>query len=132
MLRYALTRFLSLAVSLAVASVVIFVALSVVPGDPAAYMLGLNASPEAVAALRAELGLDAGPVARYFAWVGGMLTGDFGISYTYRTPVAGMVLDRMQVSLPLALMALALSTADRLPGRHLGRRPPRHRRRPRR
>ena len=54
-------------------------------------MLGLNASPEAVAALRTELGLDAGPVERYLAWVGGMLRGDFGISYTYRTPVAGMI-----------------------------------------
>jgi peptide/nickel transport system permease protein len=115
MLRYALTRLLSLAASLAVASVVIFVALSVVPGDPAAYMLGLNASPETVAALRAELGLDAGPVARYFAWVGGMLTGDLGISYTYRTPVSQIVLDRLQVSLPLALMALALSTLIAFP-----------------
>ena len=93
----------------------IFLALQVVPGDPASYMLGLNASPETVAALRAQLGLDAGPVTRYIAWVGGMLTGDFGISYTYRTPVAGMVLDRLQVSLPLALMALALSTAIAFP-----------------
>ena len=65
----------------------IFLTLQVVPGDPASYMLGLNASPETVAALRSELGLDAGPAARYLAWVGGMLTGDFGISYTYRTPV---------------------------------------------
>ena len=83
-------------------------------------MLGMNASPEAVAALRAELGLDAGPLARYLGWVGGMLSGDFGISYTYRTPVAGMVLDRLQVSLPLALMALALSTAIALPVGDLG------------
>ena len=110
MLRYALKRLLSLAISLLVASVVIFVALEIVPGDPAAYMLGLNASPEAVAALRADLGLDAGPLARYLAWVMGMLHGDFGISYTYRTPVAGMILDRLQVSLPLAALALALST----------------------
>ena len=93
----------------------VFLVLEVVPGDPAAYMLGLNASPDTVAALRTELGLDAGPVARYLGWVGGMLTGDFGISYTYRTPVAGMVLDRLQVSLPLALLALALSTAIAFP-----------------
>jgi peptide/nickel transport system permease protein len=78
-------------------------------------MLGMTATPEAVAALRAELGLDQGPVARYLAWVGGMLTGDFGVSYTYRTPVAGMVLDRLQVSLPLALYALALSTLIAFP-----------------
>jgi peptide/nickel transport system permease protein len=115
MLRYALTRFASLALSLAVASLVVFLALEVVPGDPAAYMLGMNATPEAVAALRAELGLDASPLERYLAWVSGMLRGDFGVSYTYRTPVAGMILDRLQVSLPLALYALALSTAVALP-----------------
>ena len=115
MLRYALKRLLSLALSLLVASLVIFLTLQVVPGDPASYMLGLNASPETVAALRAELGLDAGPAARYLAWVGGMLTGDFGISYTYRTPVAGMIADRLQVSLPLALYALALSTLIAFP-----------------
>ncbi len=115
MLRYALKRLVSLGLSLVVASLVIFVTLQVVPGDPASYMLGLNASPEAVAALRTELGLDGGPVARYLGWAGGMLTGDFGVSYTYRTPVAGMVMDRLQVSLPLALMALALSTAIAFP-----------------
>ena len=92
-----------------------FVALQVVPGDPASTMLGMNASPESVAALRDELGLEGGPVARYLGWVGGMLTGDFGVSYAYRTPVAGMVLDRLQVSLPLTLLALALSTAIALP-----------------
>lgn len=115
MLRYALTRLASLAASLAAASLAIFLLVEVVPGDPAATMLGMTATPEAVAALRAELGLDQGPVARYLAWVGGMLTGDFGVSYTYRTPVAGMVLDRLQVSLPLALYALALSTLIAFP-----------------
>ena len=120
MLRYALTRLVSLGSSLVVASLVVFLALEVVPGDPAAYMLGLNASPEAVAALRTELGLDAGPVARYLGWVAGMLAGDFGISYTYRTPVAGMIADRLGVSLPLALYALALSTLIAFPVGHLG------------
>ena len=105
MLRYALTRLTSLAASLLVASLVVFVALEIVPGDPAAYMLGMNASPETVAALRTELGLDAGPVERYLTWVAGLVRGDFGISYTYRTPVAGMIADRLQVSLPLALYA---------------------------
>ncbi len=115
MLRYLLARLVSLAASLGVASLVGFFALEVVPGDPASYMLGMNATPEATAALRAELGLDAAPLARYLDWTGGMLRGDFGISYTYRTPVAGMILDRLQVSLPLALYALALSTLLALP-----------------
>jgi peptide/nickel transport system permease protein len=115
MVRYALMRLASLSLSLVVASLVIFLALEVVPGDPAAYMLGMNASPEAVAALRAELGLDAGPVARYLDWVIGMVRGDFGMSYTYRVPVAEMVADRIEVSLPLALYALALTVGIAFP-----------------
>ena len=115
MLRYALTRLVSLGASLIVASMVIFFAIEIVPGDPAAYMLGMNATPETVAALRSELGLDAGPAARYLGWVGGMIRGDFGTSYTYRTPVAEMVRDRIWISLPLALYALALSTLIAFP-----------------
>ncbi len=115
MLRYGLRRAASMLVSLAVASVVIFCAIEVVPGDPAQYMLGLNASPDTVAALRAELGLDQQPVTRYMSWITGMLRGDFGISYTYRTPVAQMVADRLWISLPLALYALILSTAIAFP-----------------
>ncbi len=115
MLRYALKRLLSLAISLAVASVVIFVAIEVVPGDPASYMLGINARPDTVAALREELGLNMSPPERYIAWVGGLLQGDFGTSYTYRTPVAEMISERLWVSLPLALFALALSTLIAFP-----------------
>lgn len=115
MLRYVARRLVSLAVSLVVASVVIFLALEVVPGDPAAYMLGINAQEDTLAALREELGLNQSRLERYIGWVGGMLTGDFGISYTYRTPVAGMIADRLQVSLPLALYALIMSTLIAFP-----------------
>ncbi|WP_102106701.1 ABC transporter permease [Oceaniglobus roseus] len=115
MLRYALRRGLSLIVSLAVASAVIFLVIEVAPGDPASYMLGVNARPDTVAALRAELGLDVPKVERYLAWVGGMLSGDFGTSYAYRSPVAQMIADRLWVSLPLALYALALSTLVAFP-----------------
>ena len=115
MLRYALKRALSLLISLAIASLVIFLVIEVAPGDPASYMLGINAQPETVAALRAELGLDVPKMQRYLAWVGGMAQGDFGTSYTYRTPVGQMIADRMWVSLPLALYALALSTLIAFP-----------------
>jgi len=115
MLRYLARRLMALVATLLVASAVIFVALEVVPGDPAAYMLGLNAQEDTLAALRAELGLDRSPPQRYLAWVGGMLSGDLGLSYTYRTPVAGMIADRLQVSLPLALYALGLSTLIAFP-----------------
>jgi peptide/nickel transport system permease protein len=115
MLRYTLSRLLSLILSLAAASVVIFLAIEVLPGDPAAYMLGLNAQEDTLAALRAQLGLNGTMWERYWSWVGGMLTGDFGTSYTYRTPVAKMIADRLAVSLPLALYALALSTLIAFP-----------------
>ena len=108
-------RALSLSLSLIVASVVIFLMLQAVPGDPAAFMLGLNASEDTVAALRAELGLEGPLLTRYFAWISGMLVGDFGVSYTYRVPVADLVADRVVVSAPLALMALALSTVIAIP-----------------
>ena len=115
MIRHVARRIVSLVVSLAIASLVIFVVIEVAPGDPASYMLGMNAQPDTVAALRAELGLDVSKPRRYLNWVGGMLTGDFGMSYTYRTPVAGMIADRMWVSLPLALYALVLSTLIAFP-----------------
>ncbi|WP_428686469.1 ABC transporter permease [Roseibium sp.] len=115
MLRYFLKRLLSLGLSLVAASVVIFLALEVVPGDPAAYMLGLNAQEDTLAALRNELGLNGSIYARYLSWAGGMLTGDFGISYTYRTPVTEMIGERLWISLPLALYALTLSTLIAFP-----------------
>jgi ABC-type dipeptide/oligopeptide/nickel transport system permease component/ABC-type transport system substrate-binding protein len=95
--------------TLLAASVVVFAIIQVVPGDPAAYMLGLNASPEAVANLRQQMGLEGPAVQRYLAWLLGMLHGDLGVSYTYQTPVAALVAERIGVSLPLALLALVLS-----------------------
>ena len=108
-------RALSLLLALIAASVVIFVMLQAVPGDPAAFMLGMNAAEDAVAALRAELGLEGPLVVRYLAWILGMLGGDFGTSYTYRVPVAELVSERIVVSAPLAVMALVLSTVIAIP-----------------
>ncbi|MFO6464391.1 ABC transporter permease [Jannaschia sp. KMU-145] len=115
MLRALGRKALSLTLSLIVASVVIFVMLQAVPGDPAAFMLGLNAQPDTIAALRAELGLEGGLIQRYLAWTGGMLTGDLGTSYTYRAPVSDLVLDRIGVSAPLAAYALILTVLIAFP-----------------
>ncbi len=115
MTRYLLTRLLSLILSLVAASAVIFWVIEGIPGDTASFMLGLNATPEAVAALRDELGLNGSLFARYWNWVSGMLVGDFGLSYTYRVPVSELIGDRIVVSLPLALIALLLSTLIAFP-----------------
>ncbi|GAB5448581.1 ABC transporter permease [Gymnodinialimonas sp.] len=115
MARYLLTRALSLSLSLIVASAVIFAVIEVIPGDPAAFMLGLNATDEAIANLRAELGLEGSLIQRYFNWVTGMVQGDFGTSYNYRVPVAELIADRIWVSVPLAVLALILSTLIAVP-----------------
>ena len=112
---YVLGRLVSLVLSLIAASIVIFLVLEVVPGDPAQFMLGLNATPESVATLRASLGLDGPLLQRYFTWVFGLLHGDFGVSYTYKVPVAGLIAERIWVSIPLAIFALALSTLIAFP-----------------
>ena len=115
MIRFILSRSLSLVLSLIVASLVIFTVIEVIPGDPAAFMLGLNAEPATVAALRDELGLNGGYLARYIGWASGMLVGDFGTSYTYRVPVAELVAARLWVSVPLTIYALLLSTLIAIP-----------------
>ena len=112
---FILGRLASLVLSLIAASIVIFLVLEVVPGDPAQFMLGLNATPEATAALRTALGLDGPLLERYFTWVLGLLHGDFGISYTYKVPVSGLIADRIWISLLLAIYALALSTLIAFP-----------------
>lgn len=105
----------SLLASLFIASIVIFVVIEIIPGDPAAFMLGLNAEPEAVEALREQLGLNASIPSRYFTWVIGLFQGEFGTSYTYRVPVGELIADRVVVSLPLTIYALALSTLIAFP-----------------
>ncbi|WP_127901789.1 ABC transporter permease [Solirhodobacter olei] len=115
MLSFVLSRLGSLALSLVVASLVIFAVVQIIPGDPATFMMGLNATPASVETLRKALGLTGSLPVRYLHWVGGMLSGDLGTSYTYRVPVAGLVLQRLQVSLPLTLFALFLSLALALP-----------------
>ena len=115
MLHFAFTRLISLLLSLIAASVVIFSVIEIIPGDPASFMLGINAQPDTIAALRDQLGLNGSIISRYFNWISGMLTGDFGISYTYRVPVSELIMARVWISLPLAIYALAISTLIAFP-----------------
>ncbi len=108
-------RLAGLIVTLVVVSLLIFAVMGLLPGDPASIMLGTSASPDTLAALRHELGLDQPLLVRYIQWLGGVLSGDLGQSYTYGVPVAGLILERLAVTLPLALMAVALSVAIAIP-----------------
>ena len=109
MLAFLLQRLLALGATLLVVSGLIFLITEILPGDPAAVMMGVSATPEAIAAIRAELGLDAPALTRYFRWAGGFFSGDLGTSYAYRVPVIGLIRERLAVTLPLAVMALAIA-----------------------
>ena len=129
----------SLLLSLIVASIVIFLVLEVLPGDPAQFMLGHERPARYARGAAPPARPRSPPLVRYFGWIGGMLHGDFGISYTYRVPVGELI-----AAAPLASVAAAgalsrwrSTVAHRLPGRHPRRRaaqpphrPRRHGRRP--
>ena len=103
-------RFFALVITLLVASLVIFLLMEILPGDPASIILGVGAQEDTLLALRTEMGLDHSAPERYFRWISGILSGDFGRSYTYDIPVSTLILERLSLSLPLALLAISLST----------------------
>ncbi len=109
MFAFVLRRLASFVVTLAVASLVVFAVLEVLPGNPAEVMLGDSATPESLAALEARLGLDRPAASRYIDWVSGLLQGQSAQSYAYDTPTFELIAERLQVSLPLALLAMALT-----------------------
>ena len=108
-------RLTALMVTLFVASLLIFLLLEILPGDPAAVILGVGAQEDTLRALRAELGLDLPAPVRYLNWLGEVLHGNLGRSYTYDTPVQELLLNRVELSLPLALLAILLSTGIAIP-----------------
>jgi peptide/nickel transport system permease protein len=108
-------RLAALAISLVGASILVFGVVNVLPGDVAAVMLGTSATPEALATLRHQLGLDQPGWYRYLAWVAGMLRGDFGTSPLSHADVGALVAQKLTVSLPLALASAAVALAVALP-----------------
>jgi len=96
-------------------SLLVFMVVRVLPGDPALIMLGIEASPDAVAKLRERLGLDRPVPVQYADWVGRAVLGDLGRSIQYDVPVAGLIASRLSVTLPLTLMAAALMVAAAIP-----------------
>lgn len=121
---YLFRRLAALAATLAVASVVVFAVLELLPGNAAEVILGDTATPESLAALQTKLGLDRPPVQRYGQWIGDLLQGRTAHSISYDTPTAELIVERMRVTLPLAVMAmfmtvvLAISTGVYAASRH--------------
>ncbi|HEX6704424.1 MAG TPA: ABC transporter permease [Albitalea sp.] len=107
---FLIKRFAAFVATLLAASAVIFAVLDVLPGNVAEVMLGESATVESVKALSARLGLDRPPLVRYADWMSGLARGDMGVSVAYDTPVVQLVGERLAVTLPLALMAMGLTT----------------------
>ena len=115
MLAVLIRRLVSLVITLFAVSLIIYLVMGLLPGDPAAIMLGTSASPDTLAALQKQMGLDQPLPLRYLHWLAGVFRGDLGQSYTYGVPVAGLILERLAVTLPLALLAVCLSVTIAIP-----------------
>ena len=106
---FLLKRLLTFVATLAVASMVVFAVLELLPGNAAQVILGDTATPESLAALEAKLGLDQPQLQRYGSWIGGLLQGRSAISLSYDIPTAELIAERLQVTLPLAAMAMVFT-----------------------
>lgn len=107
--RFLLTRLWQSALTLVLASVVIFIGIRQLPGDPALAMAGEEATPERLAAIRADMGLDEPLPVQYLSWLGQILTGDLGRSTRHGTPVSEMIVSTLPVTLMLSLYAIVIA-----------------------
>lgn len=114
-MKYLIRRVLTLLLTLLLVSLLTFAAFNVIPGDPAALVLGTQASPERVAVLRAQLGLNDPLAVRYLRWMGGLLTGNPGDSIKYSVPVSTLVADRFPVTAALAGISFLLIVVISIP-----------------
>jgi peptide/nickel transport system permease protein len=106
---FLLKRFAAFAITLWVASMVVFVVLELLPGNAAEIILGDTATPESIAIVKARLGLDKPQLQRYAEWIGGLLQGRTAMSISYDTPTGELIKERMLVTLPLAAMSMAMT-----------------------
>lgn len=115
MIAYVVRRLIGLVISLFLVSILVFLAMRVLPGDPAQVMLGMEAEPETLARLRQDLGLDRPLPVQYAAWARGLLTGDLGESLQYGVPIGELVASRLAVTVPLAGLAVAIAILMGIP-----------------
>jgi peptide/nickel transport system permease protein len=115
MRRYVLRRVAAFVATLFAVSLLVFVVVRVLPGDPALVIMGTQGSPEATARLRHAMGLDQPLLVQYVNWLGRALRGDLGVSIQYDLPVGQLIVSRFPVTLPLALLAALFMTLTALP-----------------
>lgn len=114
-MKYIIKKVISMIITLVVVSLCVFLAFSIIPGDPALKKLGTEASPELIAQTREQMGLNDPVIVRYFIWFGAFLQGDMGKSYNYSVPVAGMILNKIPITLTMAIMSFLLTIVVSIP-----------------
>ena len=114
-MKYFFRKVLALILTLFVVSVLVFLAFSLIPGDPAIRKLGTEGTPEQLAALREQMGLNAPLHERYFSWVGALFHGDLGISYYYDQSVSSLLKGMIPVTLSLALLSFVFTILISVP-----------------
>jgi peptide/nickel transport system permease protein len=115
LLRYLVQRLLSSVLVVALVSVLIFLVLHLLPGDPAVVILGAEATPEALAALRVQLGLDRPLIEQYLGWLGGVLGGDLGTSLIQKKPIGELIADRVPTTALLTALAMVMGLLIAIP-----------------
>ena len=114
-MKYTIKKLFSTLMTLIVVSLCVFLAFNVLPGDPAIRMLGLEASDELIEQTRQAMGLNDPLLVRYFRWFIAFLQGDFGTSYSYKVPVAGMLLSKIPITFSLGILAFILTVLISIP-----------------
>lgn len=114
-MKYIIKKFFSMIVTLVVVSLCVFLAFNVIPGDPALRKLGTEASQELIEQTRQQMGLNDPLLVRYARWFASFLHGDMGTSYNYNVPVAGMIIDKIPITLTMAIMSFLLTILVSIP-----------------
>ena len=114
-MRYAGKKLLTMFLTLFAVTLFVFLAFHVISGDPASSMLGTEATPAKLEALREEMGLNDPDLVQYGRWAGRFLMGDMGTSYSYRMPVSNMVTDKIPVTLTLTILAFLMMVLISIP-----------------
>ena len=114
-MKYVLRRILALIITMIMVSFLAFAAFHMISGDPAQAILGTNATPERLELLRQQLGLDQPFIVQYFRWLTGFFSGNLGISYSYRQPVAALIIPKLKVTLLMVMISFVIIVVFSLP-----------------
>ncbi len=112
---YLARRLALFALTLLLISVVTFVITNILPGDVATMIMGTRGNPTSIAALRDKLGLNDPLILQYGRWIGGMLTGDWGVSLRFKDPIAGLLAQKLTASAMIVVMSLTIALALAIP-----------------